>query len=220
MRFSPLASIACPRSRRACCRRPPWSARTFQWSFCSRSPASTAESLHELLAELQAAEFLYQSRLLPEPQYTFKHALTHRVAYESVLKERRRAVHVQLIEIIEALYADRLDEHVELLAHHALAGGQWPRAVQYLLSVGKQSDPTLSAPAGDPVPEQGLEIIATLPESPERLRQELDYQKAMGVAMMAAKGWAAKEVLDAYTRARVLCEAAGRRARAVHRAAR
>ena len=167
------------------------------------------ESLYELLAELQAAEFLYQSRLLPEPQYTFKHALTHRVAYESVLKERRRAAHVQLSQTIEALYADRLDEHVELLAHHALAGQQWPQAVRYLYRSASKAIQRSAHQQAIQYLNQGLDIIATLPESPERLRQELDYRKAMGVTMMAAKGWAAREVLDAYTRARALCEALG-----------
>jgi DNA-binding SARP family transcriptional activator/predicted ATPase len=165
--------------------------------------------LLERLANLQTAEFLYQTRLLPEAQYTFKHALTHQVAYESVLRERRRAVHIRLVEMIEALYAGRLDEHVERLAHHALGGEQWIKAVQYLhRSASKAIQRSAHLQAIRHL-DQGLEIIRTLPASRERLRQELDYQKAKGVAMMAAKGWAAKEVLDAYTRARALCEELG-----------
>ena len=167
------------------------------------------EPLHELLAELQAAEFLYQSRLLPKPEFTFKHALTHQVAYESVLKDRRRAVHLQLVEISEVLYADRLDEHVERLAHHALAGEQWTKAVPYLYRSASKAIQRSAHQQAIQYLNKGLEIIGTLPESPERLRQELNYRKAMGVTMMAAKGWAAKEVLDAYTRARVLCEELG-----------
>jgi DNA-binding SARP family transcriptional activator/predicted ATPase len=167
------------------------------------------EALNELLAELQAAEFLYQTRFLPQPQYTFKHALTHQVAYESLLKERRRAIHLQLIAISEALYADRLDEHVERLAHHALASEQWTEAVEYLYRSANKAIQRSAHQAAIQSLNKGLEIIATLPQSPQRLRQELDYRKAMGVTMMAAKGWAAKEVLDAYTRARVLCEELG-----------
>ena len=167
------------------------------------------EPLNALLAELQAAELLYQSRLVPQPQYTFKHALTRQVAYESVLKERRRAVHLQIVGISEALYADRIDEHVERLAHHALAGEQWSKAVDYLYrSAGKAMQRSAHQHAIEYL-EKGLEVIATLPDSPGRMRKELDYRKAMGVTMMAAKGWAAKEVLDAYTRARVLCEELG-----------
>jgi predicted ATPase len=164
------------------------------------------ERLDELLAELQAAEFLYQSRLLPEAHYTFKHALTHRVAYESLLKERRRAVHARLVKIIEARYGDRLDEHVERLAHHALGGEQWLEAVRYLHRSARKAIQRSAHQQAIQYLSKGLEIIGTLPDSRERLSRELDYQKAMGVTMMAAKGWAAKEVLDAYTRARALCE--------------
>ena len=47
------------------------------------------EALHRGLAHLQAAELLYETRLFPEPEYTFKHALTQEVAYGSLLLERR-----------------------------------------------------------------------------------------------------------------------------------
>jgi DNA-binding SARP family transcriptional activator/predicted ATPase len=164
------------------------------------------ERLNAVLAELQAAEFLYQTRLLPKAQYTFKHALTRQVAYESVLKERRRAVHLQIVEISEALYADRIDEHVERMAHHALAGEQWSKAVDYLHRSAMRAMQRSAHQNAIQYLEKGLAVIEKLPDSPERMRKELDYRKAMGVTMMAAKGWAAKEVLDAYTRARELCE--------------
>jgi DNA-binding SARP family transcriptional activator/class 3 adenylate cyclase/predicted ATPase len=170
-----------------------------------------AEPLNELLAELQAAEFLYQSRLLPAPEYTFKHALTHQVAYESLLKGRRRALHVQLLDVSEVLYADRLDEHVERLAHHALTGEQWSKAVHYLYRSANKAIQRSAHQQAIQYLNKGLEIIEAQPASPQRLRQELDYRKAMGVTMMAARGWAAKEVLDAYTRARALCEELGDR---------
>jgi predicted ATPase/class 3 adenylate cyclase len=167
------------------------------------------ESLLTVLAELQAAEFLYQTRSLPEPQYTFKHALTRRVAYESVLRERRRAVHTQLIDIIETRYASRLDEHVEQLAHHALGAEERLKAVRYLYrSAGKAMQRSAHQQAIRYL-NQGLDLIGALPDARERLKQELEYQKAIGVAMMAAKGWAADEVLDAYTRAQALCENLG-----------
>ena len=167
------------------------------------------ESLHELLAGLQANELLYQSRLAPQPQYTFKHSLTHLVAYDSVLRERRRALHVRLMETMQALYADRLDEHVERLAHHALAGEQWGRAVEHLYRSATKAIQHSAHQRAIQFLQRGLELIANLPESRERLKRELDYQKAKGIAMMAAKGWGAKEVLDAYTRARALCEELG-----------
>jgi class 3 adenylate cyclase len=86
------------------------------------------DALHRGLADLQEHEFLYEARLFPDRGYTFKHALTHEVTYGSLLAERRRALHEQIVGAILRLYPDRLAEHVERLAHHAVRGEQWERA--------------------------------------------------------------------------------------------
>src|SRR4029453_5105763 len=89
------------------------------------------EALHRGLAHLQAAEFLYETRLFPAPEYTFKHALTHEVAYGSLLVERRRRLHARLVEALEAPAPGRVAEQVERLAHHAVRGEVWDKAVAY-----------------------------------------------------------------------------------------
>jgi predicted ATPase len=80
------------------------------------------EALHRGLAHLQATEFLYETRLFPDPIYAFKHALTHEVAYGSLLQERRRVLHACIVETLEALAGDQVAEQVERLAHHVLQG--------------------------------------------------------------------------------------------------
>ena len=96
-------------------------------------------ALHRGLAHLQAAEFLYETRLFPEPDYTFKHALTHEVAYGSLLLERRRGLHARLVEALEALAPERVAEQVERLAHHALRGEVWDKAVIYCQQAGARA---------------------------------------------------------------------------------
>src|SRR5262249_49778046 len=81
------------------------------------------------LIHLQTAAFLYETRLFPESEYTFKHALTQQVAYETLLQERRRALHARIVEALEALAEDRLAEQVERLAHHALRGKVWDKTL-------------------------------------------------------------------------------------------
>src|SRR5262249_60504932 len=90
-------------------------------------------SLCNGLRELQATEFLYETRLFPDAEYTFKHALTHEVTYGSLLQDRRRALHASIVDAIERLNAERLGEHVELLANHDVRGEAWVKAVRYLL---------------------------------------------------------------------------------------
>src|SRR5215475_5240700 len=80
------------------------------------------EALHGALAHLQAAEFLYETRLFPDHEYTFKHALTHEVAYSSLLQERRRTLHARIVEALEALAGERMAEQIDRLAYHALRG--------------------------------------------------------------------------------------------------
>ena len=98
------------------------------WPLLQAIAEAPEEALHRGLGQLQAAEFLYETSLFPEHAYTFKHALTHEVAYNSLLQERRRALHTRIVEAIEGLSADRLIEQVERLAHHALRGEVWDKA--------------------------------------------------------------------------------------------
>jgi class 3 adenylate cyclase/tetratricopeptide (TPR) repeat protein len=100
------------------------------------SPLSEADFAAQL-GRLQAAEFLYETRLLPDAEYTFKHALTHEVAYASLLGERRRALHAKVVDAIELLHADRLAEHHDRLVHHAFRGELWARALAYLKEVSE-----------------------------------------------------------------------------------
>jgi class 3 adenylate cyclase/tetratricopeptide (TPR) repeat protein len=89
------------------------------------------DALRRGLARLQAAEFLYDMGLFPDVQYAFTHALTHEVAYDSLLQERRRALHARIIETIETLYADRLAEWRDWLAYHVVRGEVWSKAPAY-----------------------------------------------------------------------------------------
>ena len=98
-----------------------------------------AEALHRSLAHLQASEFLYETQLFPDQVYTFKHALTHEVAYNSLLQERRRALHAQIVEALETLAGDRGDEQVDLLAQHAVRGQVWDKALAYCRQAGAKA---------------------------------------------------------------------------------
>src|SRR5262249_31676012 len=83
------------------------------------------------LTHLQDTEVLYETRLFPELVYTFKHALTQEVAYGSLLQAQRRVLHARLVEALEALTPERVVEHAERLAHHAVHGEVWDKAVTY-----------------------------------------------------------------------------------------
>jgi class 3 adenylate cyclase len=97
------------------------------------------DDLRRGLTHLQAAEFLYETTLFPELEYTFKHALTLEVAYHSLLHERRRTLHERTLVALERLYVDRVAEKVEVLAHHAVHSDSWNRAARYLYQAGEKA---------------------------------------------------------------------------------
>jgi tetratricopeptide (TPR) repeat protein len=140
-------------------------------------------TLHRGLTHLQAAEFLYEMRLFPEHAYTFKHALTHEVAYGSLLQERRRGVHARIVEAFERFSPGRLTEQVEHLAHHALRGEVWHKALAYCRQAGEKAL-TRSAyreAVGDF--EQALSALGHLSEQRDTLEQAIDLRLTLRTAL-------------------------------------
>ena len=126
------------------------------------------------LARLRSAELMYETSLFPEPEYTFKHALTHEVAYGSLLLERRRGLHRQVVEAIEYRYQDRLAEQVERLGHHATRGEVWEKALIYCRQAGTR-DLARSALRDAATWFEGADAaLRQLPESREVLEQSID----------------------------------------------
>src|SRR5512139_1476723 len=132
------------------------------------------EELHAAIGRLQAAEFLYETGIFPELGYTFKHALTHEVTYGGLLHDRRRTLHGQIVEAIERLYPDRLTEHIERLAHHAVRGEAWEKAVAYLYQAGAKAFARSAHDEAATYFEQALAAQPRLPESHETLEQAID----------------------------------------------
>jgi class 3 adenylate cyclase len=97
------------------------------------------EALHQGLARLQAAEFLYETSLFPELEYTFKHALTLQVAYGSLLQEPRRTLHGRVGVALERLYAAQLEEYYEPLAYHYSRSDHQEKALEYLVKTGHKA---------------------------------------------------------------------------------
>jgi class 3 adenylate cyclase/tetratricopeptide (TPR) repeat protein len=147
--------------------------------------ADTADAaLYHSLAQLQAAEFLYETSLFPERAYTFKHALTHEVAYGSLLHERRRALHARIVEALEALYAERLTDQVERLAYHALRGEVWAKALAYCRQAGEKTMVRSAYREAVGCFEQALGTLLHLPEMRDTQEQAIDLRLALRSALL------------------------------------
>jgi predicted ATPase/class 3 adenylate cyclase len=142
------------------------------------------DALHRGLAHLQAAEFLYETRLFPERVYTFKHALTHEVAYGGLLHERKRALHAGIVEALEALTPDRIAEQVEQLAHHALRGEVWDQALAYCRQAGEKALARSAHREAVGYFEQALSALSHLPEQRDTVEQAIDLRLALRTALL------------------------------------
>jgi len=139
--------------------------------------------LRERLAALQEAEFLYETNLFPDTEYTFKHALTHDVAYNGILQERRKMLHVRILESMGELYADRIVEQLEQLAHHALRGEVWDKALSYLRQAGEKALSRSANRTAIATFEQALAAARRLQETREVVEQTIHVHLSSRLAL-------------------------------------
>src|SRR5262249_24409971 len=105
--------------------------------------------------------------------YTFKHALTHEVAYGSLLHDRRRGLHARVAEALELLYPNRLAEHTERLAHHTFRGELWEQAAEYARQAGDRAAERTGVREAARYGEQGLDALTHVPPSSSTLELAL-----------------------------------------------
>jgi tetratricopeptide (TPR) repeat protein len=168
------------------------------------------EALHRGLDHLQEAELLHETRLFPECEYTFKHALTHEVAYGGLLQERRRVLHGRIVEVLEALATERLGEQVERLAHHAVRGEVWDKAVTYCQQAGARVWVHAAFSESVVYFEQALQALAHLPEDGDTrvLAIELRLALARSLTQLGELGRCLTLLREAETLARALDDGA------------
>src|SRR5215813_8302351 len=141
------------------------------------------ENLRSALVHLQAAEFLYEAKLFPDLEYTFKHGLTCQVAYGSLVQDRRRSMHAAVVEGIERLYAGRLTEQVERLAYHALRGEVWNKALSYSRQAGTKADARSAFREAISYFEQALTLLEHLPDGREMRELAIDLHFELRVSL-------------------------------------
>ena len=141
------------------------------------------DALSQSVVRLQAAEFLYEKSGAAEPECTFKHALTHEVAYGSLPPERRRALHVRIVAALEARRPHQPGEPPQRLAHHALRGELWDKAVTYLREAGAKATARSAYREAATAFEQALVALGHLPESRGTIEQSVDLRQELRVVL-------------------------------------
>jgi len=162
-------------------------------------------TLQHELGRLVEAEIMYQRGVPPQSTYVFKHALIQDAAYESLLKSTRQHYHQRIAQVLEEQFPETTGAQPELVAHHLTEAGLTGHSVTYWYKAGQRAVERSAYVEAIAHLRQGLELLTTLPETPERTQREVDMLIALGASLRATKGGAAPEVEQTYTRARQLC---------------
>ena len=167
------------------------------------------DEIDSMLNNLQLAEFIYEEPTVSDVEYTFKHALIHEVAYNSVLIERRKLLHERVGSAMEASFAQSIDDHLSQLAYHFGRSANVRKALEYLRLGGQQAHRRLAHSEAIAHLNAALQLLKSLPEDEERRREEAGLQITFAEAAGAARGPADDEVGAALARARDLCTQLG-----------
>jgi class 3 adenylate cyclase/predicted ATPase len=173
------------------------------------------EELDRMLNTLQRAEFISENPALAEFRYSFKHALTRDVAYNSVLIERRKIIHERTAHAIETLFPDRIKDHISELAYHYSGSGNVSKAVHYLRLAGQQASERSAVAEAVGHFKYALALVKDLPDDLETAGRELALLVSLGNVLMAARGFAAEELAETFRRAGELCNRIGETPRLV-----
>jgi class 3 adenylate cyclase/predicted ATPase len=163
-----------------------------------------ASTLQRELGRLVEAEMLYQRGLPPQATYLFKHALIQDAAYQSLLKSTRQHYHQRIALVLEEQFPQTAATQPELLAHHYTEAGLMEQAVGYWYKAGQSAVQRSAHVEAISHLTKGLELLQTLPETPDHVQRAVDMHIALGASLIATKGYAVPEVGQVYRRAQHL----------------
>jgi predicted ATPase len=175
-----------------------------------RAVAPLAEAaLQHGLRQLVDAELVYQQGVGAQALYMFKHALIQDAAYQSLLRSTRQQYHQRIAQVLEAQFPETVETQPELVAHHYTEAGYAEQALNYWQRAGQRALERSAHVEAIRHLTKGLEVLKTLPNTPERTQHELGLQLTLGIPLSATRGYAAPEVAHLYTRAQELCQGLG-----------
>ena len=184
--------------------------REFSYALLAAVTPTPTTDLDSALDQLTDSGLAFRRGNPPEAHYTFKHALVQDAAYDSLLKSRRQELHAAIARVLAANFPQTAATEPELLAHHLTAAGQAAAAIPFWQQAGTLAIRRLALKEAIAHLNQGMELIGTLPPSPERDGKELDLRTPLGTAWMALKGWPAPEVWSSLHPALGLAKSLGR----------
>ncbi len=179
--------------------------REFSYELLSAASQIDEDDMQSALSLLEQADIIYRVGISPFVRFAFKHVLLRDAIYDSLLRSKRQQIHADIAAILDHDFPELAENQPEVLAYHYQEAGNQQLAIRYWLESGQRAlahSANVEAIANF---RKALQLLNALPETPERTKQEIDIQLALGIPLIAVQGYASAETREAFSRARTLC---------------
>jgi class 3 adenylate cyclase/predicted ATPase len=179
--------------------------REFSADLLSAASQVEEEDMLSALALLEKADIIYRADISPSVRFAFKHVLLRDAIYDSLLRSKRQQIHADIAAILEQDFPELTENQPEVLAYHYQEASNYRQAIRCWFDAGHRALANSANVEAIANFRKALQILNALPETPERASQEIGIQLALGIPLIAVRGYASVETREAFSRARTLC---------------
>lgn len=179
--------------------------REFSYDLLSAASLIDEDDMQSALSLLEQADIIYRVGISPSVRFAFKHALLRDAIYDSLLRSKKQQIHADIATILEKDYPELAENQPEVLAYHFQEAGDHQPAIHCWLVSGQRALTRSANVEAIASFRRALQLLNALPETPDRNKQEIDIQLALGIPLIAVQGYASAETREAFLRARTLC---------------
>ncbi|UQR65598.1 AAA family ATPase [Bradyrhizobium sp. C-145] len=179
--------------------------REFSYDLLSAVSQLDEDNILSALSLLEQADIIYRVDISPSLRFAFKHVLLRDAIYDSLLRSKRQQIHAEIAMVLEHDFPELAENQTEVVAYHHQEAGNHNSAIRYWFKSGQRAlahSANIEAIANF---RSALQLLKTMPETPERTKQEVEVQLALGIPLIAVKGYASTETREAFSRASALC---------------
>ena len=179
--------------------------REFSHNLLSAASQVDEDNMQSALSLLEQADIIYRVGVSPFVRFAFKHALLRDAIYDTLLRSKRQQIHADIAAILQRDFPQLVENQPEVLAHHYQEAGNHQLAIRCWFESGQRAVAHSANVEAIANFRKALQLLNALQETPERTKQEIDIQLALGIPLIAVQGYAAAETREAFSRARALC---------------
>ena len=179
--------------------------REFSYDLLTAASRTDEKDLHSALSQLEDADVIYRTGASPSVRFAFKHVLLRDAVYNSLLRGKRQEIHADIAAVLEKHFRDVIENRPEILAYHYSQAGKNELAIRCWRESGRRALANSANVGAIGHFRNALQLLRALPDTPQRNKEEIEIQLALGIPLIAVQGYPAAETREAFSRARTLC---------------